>query len=190
MRIDCQNATSSDRCLRKLRLRGQTKLDLNPQRATVWWLATELALTSEIPLPHLGSGGSHRTGRGIARRKRPPARRACGCFASASFPLSAPQSPLQQCPSRPPDRAVPPVPAGPQPPLPDLACAPREEKLCCFGGYTLSSRREAGKLLFLFLRCRICQRGAVDRRPLCRRTGSFNCLSCVTASVHVCVCDR
>lgn len=45
-------------------------------------------------------------------------------------------------------------------------------------------------LLFLFLQCKICQLGSVDRLPLCRRSGSFNCLRCMRASVRVdmCVC--
>lgn len=57
----------------------------------------------------------------------------------------------------------------------------------CFH-YTLSRRREGVKLLFLFLQCKICQLGTVDRLPLCHCSGSFNCLPCVRATV--CVCAR
>lgn len=77
------------------------------------------------------------------------------------------------------------VPAG----APRSSARPRRHsatgEMHCFR-YTHSRRREGVQLLFLFLQCKICQLGTVDRLPLCHRAGSFNCLPCVRASARVC----
>lgn len=161
---------------------------MNTCGALLWPWATVLAFTPGNLLAHLRSGRSQTTGRGTMQQGRSPAQ--LGAPADAQDMGVSPgslQSPLP--PASPPasDRAVaactsraPRSPARPR--LHSAAGGSR-----CFH-YTLSRRREGVKLLFLFLQCKICQLGTVDRLPLCHCSGSFNCLPCVRATV--CVCTR
>lgn len=80
----------------------------------------------------------------------------------------------------------PPAPAGSHIHLPDLTSALPQES-CAVSVTLFSRRKERVKLLFLFLQCKICQLGTVDRLPLCHCAGSFNCLPCVQATVYMCV---